>query len=205
MADELQVYRTILKWASIPVIYWGTMLGYWFTCDEENSFTITLSVGTWVFCVGLVGFLLGGLLSGVLLALMEATRDQLPEIWLVSVLGVVIGVYYGYRLHRKYGYIGPQRNVHIDQLSDDDENNSLRETIILEDETVVKGRDAPYLCQNDDCGYELFEDEEFCSHCGTPKSRPIVPDQVLICGQCNRQLHDEAKFCPGCGSQVFQR
>ena len=74
-----------------------------------------------------------------------------------------------------------------------------------EDDIWIPSSDSSYLCTNSDCGYELFEDEEFCSYCGTPKTRPIAPNQVLICGWCHRELDDETKFCPQCGSEVFKQ
>ena len=112
--------KPILSWLTIPILYFGTMFGFWLACKEELSFKITVSVGIWVFCIGAVGFFLAALLSGILLASMGATRDQLPEIYLVDALGVLIGVFCGYQLHRKYGYKGPRMYENIDQLSDDD-------------------------------------------------------------------------------------
>ena len=36
-------------------------------------------------------------------------------------------------------------------------------------------------------------------------TRLLVPDQVSVCRQCQTELAHETKFCPECGTQVFQR
>ncbi|MGN0662432.1 MAG: zinc-ribbon domain-containing protein, partial [Faecalibacterium sp.] len=50
-----------------------------------------------------------------------------------------------------------------------------------------------YTCKN--CGCELPDDAQFCTHCGTKVSAPRCPS-------CGRILPEDAAFCTFCGTRL---
>ena len=58
-------------------------------------------------------------------------------------------------------------------------------------------------CKNQDCENIFETNEEFCTKCGTPRARPLMNSEFLLCGSCGREFGRNIKFCPGCGTQAY--